>query len=403
MRWRWLRPLRRIAVPLTVVLVGAALGALGMALLRPAGLPGASTSSLTGSTGGRDDGLNDQAVYDKLAPSVVDITATLRYDGETAEGTGFAFGSSGDLVLTNNHVIRDSTSVEVTVALTGKAYAANVVGTDVGADIAVLQLDGRPRLRGATIGDSADVRLGDPVLAIGNQAGQGGAPTIAPGIINSLHRTVKANDADSGFTETLHDMIQTSAQIEPGDSGGPLANAAGQIIGIDTAASTGAGSAGFAIQASSAVSIARQIASGQPTAGITIGTGGFLGVLVASGTSARAPSESPVSLTLLPFAGTARGPGCLTTQSEAEMPATGTTGRSGAWVEGVLCATPAAASGLAEGDVIIRAAGRPVSSPKELVSIVAGCEPDTEVPVTWAEANGVLKTALIRVGSAPAP
>jgi S1-C subfamily serine protease len=68
-----------------------------------------------------------------------------------------------------------------------------------------------------------------------------------------------------------------------------------------------------------------------------------------------------------------------------------------------LCATPAAASGLAEGDVIIRAAGRPVSSPEELVSIVAGCEPDTEVPVTWAEANGVLKTALIRVGSAPAP
>jgi S1-C subfamily serine protease len=388
-----------------VVLVGAALGALGMALLRPPGLPGASTSSLTGSAGGRDDGLNDQAVYDKLAPSVVDITATLRYDDETAEGTGFAFGSSGDLVLTNNHVIRDSTSVAVTVASTGKAYAANVVGTDVSADIAVLQLDGRdrPRLRGAAIGDSADVQLGDPVLAIGNQAGQGGTPTIAPGIINSLDRTVEANDAGSGFTETLHDMLQTSAQIEPGDSGGPLANAAGQIIGIDTAASTGAGSAGFAILASSAVRIARQIASGQPVAGTTIGTGGFLGVLVAPGTSARASSESPVSLTLLTFRGTARGPGCLDTQSEAEMPATGTTGRSGAWVEGVLCATPAAASGLAEGDVIIRAAGRPVSSPEELVSIVAGCEPDTEVPVTWAEANGVLKTALIRVGSAPAP
>jgi S1-C subfamily serine protease len=382
-----------------VVLLGVALGAFGMALLRP---PGASTPSLTGSAGGTD-GLNDQAVYDKLAPSVVDITATLRYDDETAEGTGFAFGSSGDLVLTNNHVIRDSTSVAVTVASTGKTYAANVVGTDVGADIAVLQLDGRPRVRGAAIGDPADVRLGDPVLAIGNQAGQGGTPTIAPGIINSLDRTVEADDASSGFTETLHDMLQTSAQIEPGDSGGPLANAAGQIIGIDTAASTGAGSAGFAIPASTAVSIARQIASGQAAAGITIGTGGFLGVLVASDSSARAPSEAQVSLAVVTLRGTPRELGCLNTQEEAEMPITGITGRSGAWVAGVLCATPAAASGLAEGDVIIRAAGRPVSSPEELVSIVAGCEPDSEVPVTWAEANGVLKTALIRVGSAPAP
>ncbi|HEX6451348.1 MAG TPA: trypsin-like peptidase domain-containing protein [Trebonia sp.] len=431
------RKLRRLLMPLLVALLGTVLGATGTALLDPFGSPGSSSLPALTGHGSPGQPLNAQHVYDRLAPSVIDITAVLRYEDETAKGTGFVFDGPQGLVLTNNHVVKDATSITATQATTGKTYHVRVVGTDSAADIAVLQLDGPPRLTAAPIGDSGHVQLGDQVLAIGNQAGEGGPPTIAPGIINSLDRTVEASEGRAGFTETLHGMLQTSAQIEPGDSGGPLANAAGQVVGVDTAASTGAGAAGFAIPINTALAVARQITAGQPGPGISFGTGTFLGVLVVVAGARPGPQAQPQPSLTDSAASTApallstgangpvraiaalertdgmpgRGAGpvasdegpCLDTESQAVMPDRVAPIRSGALVEGVLCDTPAATSGLAPGDIIVRAAGRTVPSPSVLDSIVDGCEPGTELLVTWVDLGGSTRDTLVRVASAPVP
>ncbi len=157
----------------------------------------------------------------------MDVTSTLRYDAETALGTGFIVDGRAGLVLTNNHVVRDATSVTVTLTDTGRTYPARIVGTDPGADVAVLQVEGASGLTAAPIGDSAAVTVGAPVLAIGNQAGRDGPPAARAGVVESLSRTIQAADGTSGFTETLHGMLQTSAQIELGDSGRPAGGLGG--------------------------------------------------------------------------------------------------------------------------------------------------------------------------------
>jgi S1-C subfamily serine protease len=187
----------------------------------------------------RPGAMNDDAVYHKVEPGIVDVSANLRYREETAEGTGFVIDARAGLVLTNNHVIDGATSVTVTPVTSGRSYPARVLGYDLSDDLALLQLQGVTGLKAVTIGDSSHVTVGTPVLAIGNEAGQGGSPTVAPGVISSLDRAIEASDQSSGLTETLHGMMQTNADIRPGDSGGPLADAAGRVIGIDTAAGGG--------------------------------------------------------------------------------------------------------------------------------------------------------------------
>ncbi len=412
-------PRGRTAIPLIVAALGVALGAAGVLLLRSSGaLAPVPASSLTGGAGGPGraghsgaGSLNAQAVYDRLEPSVVDVTSTLRYDGETASGTGFIINGPDALVLTNNHVIRDATAVTVTLTATGRTYPARVVGADVGADVAVLQIEGAagapgaPGLPAAPLGDSATVTPGTPVLAIGNQAGQGGAPAIAPGIIDSLNRTIQAADSTSGFTETLHDMLATSAQIQPGDSGGPLADAAGLVIGMDTAAGTGPGriAIGYAIPINGAMAVARQIEAGRAAPGITLGVSGFLGVVVAASTSPSPLLQEHEEHGLPADAGSrSRPPGCLDTEAGAGIPAAVAPARWGALVDGVLCGTGAAAAGITAGDVITSAAGHFVSSPDALTAIVSACRPGAVVQVSWISTTGITRTSLIRLVTAPA-
>lgn len=398
-------PRGRAVIPLLVVLLGVALGAGATALLRPFGaLSTVPASSLAGQSAVRS--LNLQAIYNRLEPSIVDVTSTLRYDDETAAGTGFVVNGPAGLVLTNNHVVRDATSVTATVTSTGKSYPASIVGVDVGADIAVLQLQRAPRLPAAPIGDSAAITLGTPVLAIGNQAGRSGPPTIAPGIINSLNRTIQANDGASGFTETLHDMLQTSAQIEPGDSGGPLANAAGAVVGVDTAAGTGNPGIGYAIPIDGAMAVARQIAAGRPAPGITLGVAGFLGVIVPSTTMTIPRLQVRGEPGPRPGAGTRRQaplpPSCLDSEAAAGVPTSVAPARSGALVDGVLCGTGAAAAGITAGDVIVAVAGHAVSSPDALTAVVSACHPGTTVTVTWVATSGAIRTSMISIDPAPA-
>jgi S1-C subfamily serine protease len=390
---------RRAAIPLLVVLLGAALGIGGVLLVRPFTSP-PSASSLAGQSAAR--ALNERAIFDRLEPSIVDVTSTLRYDDETASGTGFIIDGKAGLVLTNNHVIRDATSVTARLTSTGKTYPAKIIGADVGADIALLQLQGAAGLPAAPVGNSAALKPGAPVLAIGNQAGQGGPPTIAPGIISSLNRTIQANDGTSGFTEILHGMLQTSAQIEPGDSGGPLADAAGVVIGVDTAAGTGGQVAGYAIPIDGAMTVARQIAAGRPEPGISFGVGGFLGVVMPSTTSPSPRAQAQAEHGLAPARGGQSPQSCLDTESGAGVPTTVAPARSGALVDGVLCGTGAATAGITAGDVITQVAGRPVSSPDALTAIVSACLPGTLVPVTWVSTNGTTKTSLVSLDSAPA-
>jgi S1-C subfamily serine protease len=403
---------RRTLIALFLAVFGAAIALGGIALLRstapsnstPLAGPGTTPGTVAPAKAeGSDRRLSDRAVYDLVSPSVVDITATLGYDDETASGTGFFVDPRDGLVLTNNHVIRDATSVTISIPQTQQTFQAQIVGADTSADVAVLRIAPLPGASPAPIGNSATVAVGSTVVAIGNRAGAGGPPVLAPGVISATGRTIQAADGASGFTETLHNMLQTTAKIQPGDSGGPLADSAGVVIGVDTAAGTGGAEAGYAIPINTAMNAERQIVSGRPAPGIVLGVGGFLGVIVPSTTTAspRAQAAQERSLGTDPV-GSASQIGCLPTEAGAGVPASVAPVDSGALVDGVLCGTAADAAGLTAGDVIITVDGRAVSSPDALTAIVDVCRPGSVVTVTWVSPSDATRTSRVRLDAAPA-
>ena len=146
------------------------------------------------------------------------INTTLQYASEAAAGTGMVINASG-LVLTNNHVIYHATKITATVASTGRTFTATVLGYDKSGDIALLQLRNASRLKTVPVGNSSSVKTGIPVVALGNAEGQG-TITATPGRVTALGQTITASeDGGSTDSETLHGMIQTNADIVPGDSG----------------------------------------------------------------------------------------------------------------------------------------------------------------------------------------
>jgi S1-C subfamily serine protease len=352
--------------------------------------------------------LNDGAVYREVEPGVVDVSANLQYLDETAEGTGFVIDAANGLVLTNNHVIDGATSVTVTPVTSGRTYQAVVVGYDLAHDVAVLRIKGAAGLKAVATGDSDRLATGTQVLALGNEAGQGGPPTIAPGVISSTGRSIVASDQSSGLTETLHGMLQTSADIRPGDSGGPLANAAGQVVGIDTAAGSGGPGvafAGYAIPINTALSIARQIAAGRPSPAIQLGMPAFLGVLLpdsASSDPLRQASEQKRRQQARNASNSGRG--CLNGNagSYTAVPAAIAPARSGALVDGVVCGTGAAHAGLAAGDVITSFGGHAVTSARALSSALAADRPGSTTTLTWVATGGEQHTAQVILGAGPA-
>jgi S1-C subfamily serine protease len=344
--------------------------------------------------------MNDETVYNEVEPGIVDVNSNLQYLEETAAGTGFVVDAAAGLLLTNNHVIDGATSVTVTPVASGKSYQAKILGYDQSDDVAVLQIQGAAGLKAVTIGGSSHVTVGTPVLAIGNEAGQGGPPTVAPGVISSLDRTIEASDQNSGLTETLYGMLQTNANIRPGDSGGPLANAAGQVIGIDTAAGGSTVYSGYAIPINQALSIAAQIAAGHASSAIQIGLPPFLGVLVADSSSTdprqQASREQRKTGSVI-----SSGRGCLAGDATA-TPANIAPARSGALVDGVICGTAAATAGIFAGDVITSIGGRAVTTPGSLTAIVDRYRPGSKAPVTWVSPDGGLHTALVTLNAGPA-
>ena len=225
-----------------VVAAGAGVG-VTLAVDQPAAsttstsLPGSGavpSPATSPSSGGTTGTVGAQEVVNKVEPGLVVVNTTLKYSSEAAAGTGMVINSDG-LVLTNNHVIENSTKITATVITTGKTYPATVIGYDKTADVALIRLQGATGLHTVPIGNSAAVKTGEAVLALGNAEGTG-AIVPAGGQVTGLDKTITASDegvADN--TETLHGIIQINAGIVPGDSGGPLSTSTGQVIGIDTA------------------------------------------------------------------------------------------------------------------------------------------------------------------------
>lgn len=375
----------------------------------PAPASNGNSNGNTNSNG--NSNLNPTAVAAKVEPGVVDITSTLNYQSETAEGTGMVLNSNG-LVMTNNHVINGATSIKATLVTSGKTYTARVVGYDVTDDVALLQLQNASGLKTVSVGNSSQVTLGTPVLAIGNAGGQGGTPTVAPGIINATDRTITAGDQGSGTTETLHGMLQTSAQIQPGDSGGPLANAAGKVIGMDTAASSSGSESssgstmGYAIPINTALSIARQIAAGQSSSTIQIGLPGFLGVLVPQSNSSSPQQQAQQQQGQSGgFGGGSQSGGslgCVNTATSNTVPTTIAPASSGALIDNVLCGSAAATAGLSAGDVITAVNGQAVTSPGSLTTIMSKYHGGDKVSVSYVSTSGGKQTAALTLGTSPA-
>jgi S1-C subfamily serine protease len=389
----------RELVTYLIVAVAAATGGVGTTIVIRHHAP--SYQDGTRMTGDATAGaMNDETVYNKVEPGIVDIGSNLQYLEETAEGTGFVIDAAKGLVLTNNHVIDGATSVAVTPVASGKSYQAKIVGYDQSDDVAVLKLQDAAGLKAVRIGDSSHVTVGTPVLAIGNEAGQGGPPTVAPGVISSLNRTIEASDQSSGLTETLYGMLQTNANIRPGDSGGPLANAAGQVIGIDTAAGGSTVYSGYAIPINQALAVAAQITGGHPSAGIQIGLPAFLGVLVPNSSSTdprhQASQEQRQTGSVI-----SSGHGCLAGDATA-APATVAPARSGALVDGVICGTAAASAGIFAGDVITSIGGRAVTTPDSLTAIIGRYRPGGQASVAWVSPDGSRHTALVTLAAGPA-
>ena len=365
--------------------------------------PGPAAAGLSRAAAADQPGtLNDEAVYEAVEPGVVDVNANLRFLQETAKGTGFVIDAAAGLILTNNHVIDGATSVTVTLVTSGRSYPARIVGYDSTDDVALLQVSGVPRLKAVGIGSSARVRVGTPVLAIGNEGGQGGSPTVAPGVISNLDRTIVATDQSSGLNETLHGMMQTSADIRPGDSGGPLAGADGRVIGIDTAAGGNTDYSGYAIPIDQAMPIARQIEAGRQDARVQIGLPAFLGVLLPDSSSTSPRGQARQELHKAGSgSGSGSGSGC-TSDDTAAAPASIAPAETGALIDGVLCGTPAAQAGLFAGDVITSAGGHAVTSPRSLTAILSGFRPGSQVALAWVAPGGSLHTAVVTLAAGPA-
>jgi hypothetical protein len=172
---------RGLLIYLVVAVLAGTAGVGTTIAVRHASSSHQSATLLPDDAAGQLAAMNDEAVYNKVEPGIVDVNANLQYLEETAEGTGFVINAAAGLVLTNNHVIDGATSVTVTPVAFGQSYQAKVLGYDRSDDVALLQLQGVTGLKAVTIGDSSRVNIGTPVLAIGNEAGQGGPPTVAPG------------------------------------------------------------------------------------------------------------------------------------------------------------------------------------------------------------------------------
>lgn len=362
-----------LAVVVAVALLfGTAVGVrvIGRATDSTASSSGVPTGDSTPDNGLGSANVDVRSIANAVSPSVVNISATLSSEAQTA-GSGLVLSRSG-LVLTNNHVINGATSIAVQVGVTGDTFSAEVVGYDVGDDVALLQLDNASGMKPITLGNPATVTSGDAVVAIGNALGRFNAPSAVGGTVTGLHQSITAGDGAE--QESLPDTIRFAGPIRPGDSGGALVDRDGRVIGMNTAADTGtdrfgatAGTTGFAIPITTAIGIADQIRQGDESNGVHVGKRALLGIGLADG------SENP------PFAG-----------SDA-----------GAEVAQVGADTPADNAGIQEGDTIVRVDQRSIGSNDDLRAALDRHHPGDKVVVRWVDRDGGTHRATVSLAEGP--
>ncbi len=299
-----------------------------------------------------------------VEPGVVVIESQLGYQNAEAAGTGMVLSPTGE-ILTNNHVIDGATYITVTVSGTQQRYVAHVVGADVAEDVAVLQLTGASGLTTVPIGDSSTVKQGQSVVGIGN-AGGSGTLTVVTGNVTDTNRSITASDQSGASSENLSGMIEVQAPIMAGDSGGPLADRYGKVIGMDTAAS------------------AENVHGSQPTFGFAIPINRALTIAARLAANGGAPST---------------GRGYLGIQVRAADPGTNS---GGAQVISTNANSPAAGAGIEPGDIITSLGGKLVTSADALTQLLSQTKPGQLVTVGWTDEFGETHTAEVTLDSGPA-
>jgi putative serine protease PepD len=359
---------RRTSAALVAVALASGAGGAGVAVLAGGDSP-AAIRTVTATTPDTarpaaavqsEDGLTVNEIVSRTKSGVVDIkvrssggSAPDRFgnpDGGAqqaqAEGSGFVLDDDGH-IATNQHVVDGATSITVTFA-NGHTASAKVVGTDASTDIAVIKTDApKSELHPLTLADSAQVQVGDGVVAIGSPFGLTG--TVTTGIVSALGRTIKA---PNNFT--ISGAIQTDAAINHGNSGGPLLDSAGRVIGINAqieSESGGNDGVGFAIPSSTVRRVASQLISGGQVAHA------YLGVQLTDATGGAGVAH-------------VRGDG------------------------------PAGDAGLEVGDVVTAIDGKPVGTADALVSAVDAHKPGDEVTLK-VRRDGRLRDVDVTLGTRP--
>jgi S1-C subfamily serine protease len=303
-----------------------------------------------------------------LGRGVVIVNTNLAYRNAAAAGTGMVLASSG-IVLTNNHVIRGANTIRVVVPPARRSYTASVLGYSLTADVAILKLQATSAFTPVQLGNSAKVRTGQTVTALGN-AGGTGSLVSSTGRITGIGRAITVQD-DQGGAQRMTGLLQTSATLEPGDSGGPLFDTTGHVIGMNTAGSasfffSGGGGDGYAIPINRALTIAKQVQAGRASSTVHVGPTAFLGVSAQTSSYPQGDVLAPAAL-----------------------------------VVGVLPGSPAELVGLAPGDVITSVDGRPIQSPTTLITLLLRKAPGDTVNLAWLDQFGTEHSATATLASGP--
>jgi putative serine protease PepD len=293
-----------------------------------------------------------------IAPSVVTITNTTEDGGDT--GTGIIVSSDGE-IITNNHVVEGSTDLKVRLAGATDAVKATILSTDPGNDLALIKLVNASGLTAATFADPASIAVGDTVVAVGYALALDGGPSVTSGIVSALNRTLTDSDG------ALDGLVQTDAAISSGNSGGPLINLNGQVIGVNTAVYNGGGQTsanniGFAIgvaEVQRVVKILRADASGNNSNSAR--TQGYLGISLGDRTD----------------------------------------GGSGAVITEVQADSPADKAGLKVKDIVIAINGTTVTGQGSLIAVIRDASPGDKVTLT-IDRDGVKKTLNATLVARPA-
>jgi serine protease Do len=296
------------------------------------------------------------AAASAVEPAVARIDTEIHYQNAVGNGAGVVLDPGGQ-VLTNFHVVAGADVITVTVA--DRSFPAELVGYNRRRDVAVLQLIGAGGLPTAPIGDSAQLVEGEPVVALGNAQGTGSPLTQEVGTVTGFGRTVTAEDTLTGSKDELTGLMEFAAPVVAGDSGGPVVNGAGQVVGVTTAASVnfrmGPGGKGFAIPINDAMAIANQIRSGAPSDSVHIGPPVLLGVGVRT-----APQN---------------GPGVLIAE--------------------VLRGGPAEQAGLMGGDILTTLDGTPLDTATTLTYVLDRHYPGDVIDLTWIDGAGQERTGKV--------